>query len=71
MYGCKITQFSRTSQKKLAEKVAGMKNNAYLCTVKQYLFGYPGRIPRGQDYTDTALGVRHHDNCSVLNEQKV
>ena len=48
-----------------------MKNNTYLCSVKQYLFGYPGRIPRGQDYTDTALGVRHHDNCSVLNEQKV
>ena len=29
-------------------------------------FGYPGRIPRRQDYIDTALGARHHDNYSIL-----
>ncbi len=29
-------------------------------------FGYPGRIPRGQDLIDTAFGARHHDNYSTL-----
>ena len=29
-------------------------------------FGYPGRIPRGQDHIDTAPGARHHDNYSIF-----
>ena len=28
--------------------------------------GYPGRIPRLQDFIDTATGARHHDNYSIL-----
>ena len=29
-------------------------------------FDYPGRIPRRQDFIDTAFGARHHDNYSIL-----
>ena len=31
----------------------GMENVTYLCNVNQKRIGYPGRIPRGQDFIDT------------------
>ena len=51
------------SAKKSGGKFGGNGKNAYLYSVKP-LFGYPGRIPRGQDFTDTALGASEGQrNC--------
>ena len=47
------------------EILATFRNNPYLCTVK-CMFDYPGRIPRGANLIDNALGARHHDTTPFL-----
>ena len=63
-------------KKNLARKiVAQQKKSQNIWNFQEYFvslhrqnvsFGYPGRIPRRQDFIDTALGARLHRPYSIL-----
>jgi hypothetical protein len=54
----KYTLFNRNSWQTLPKAVSLHR--------QEVILGYPGRIPRGQDFNDTASGARHHEPYSTL-----
>jgi hypothetical protein len=50
----RLKRFLGLFQQKTAEKPCKFQNNVLSLQRQSVMIGYPGRIPRGQDYTATA-----------------